>query len=428
VWIGSELEGTYTNKYGVIPFFHCKNLELTGRNYGLSDLEDLIPLNMELNLKNSDVSEIIEYHSAPVTLVFGARIGQLEKGANKVWGGLPKDAKVENLALESDLQASKDYINSIKQAMHEIGGVPEGALGKDLAISNTSGVALQLMLMPLIERIKQKRALTAQCLSQVNKFIIKIGLTEGLIDGDLSKWQKGDRYLKDIYQNEIIFEDNHLLVVEKPPNMLSQSDSTGDADLLSTLKEDLKVRYNKPGEAYLGLVHRLDRPVGGVMVFAKTSKAASRLSEQIRVKSVNKSYFAIVNSIKQDIKDSDKLIHYIKKDVKINKVKIEEYPFSDAKQAVLYYCVVEKQRDLCLVKVELETGRTHQIRAQLAAAGMPLWGDQKYGSGKPGQQLALWSCNLKLQHPVTKEQMSFSTEPPLTLNPWSSFTYRSFHG
>jgi hypothetical protein len=208
VWTGSELEGTYKNKYGVIPFFHCKNLELTGRNYGLSDLEDLIPLNMELNLKNSDVSEIIEYHSAPVTLVFGARIGQLEKGANKVWGGLPKDAKVENLALEGDLQASKDYINSIKQAMHEIGGVPEGALGKDLAISNTSGVALQLMMMPLIERVRQKKSLTAQCLSQVNKLIIKIGLVEGLIDEDLTQWQKGDRYAKDLYQNEIIFEDN----------------------------------------------------------------------------------------------------------------------------------------------------------------------------------------------------------------------------
>ena len=208
VYRGTKLVETYKNKYGVIPFFHCKNLELVGRNFGISDLEDLIPLNMELNLKSSDVSEIIEYHSAPVTLVYGARVGQLEKGANKVWGGLPKDAKVENLTLDSDLQASKDYIASVKMAMHEIGGVPEGALGKDLAISNTSGVALQLMMMPLIERIEQKRALTKECLEKVNKLIIKIGLEEGIIDADLSKWKKGDRYAKDIYQNEIIFEDN----------------------------------------------------------------------------------------------------------------------------------------------------------------------------------------------------------------------------
>lgn len=151
---------------------------------------------MELNLKSSDVSEIIEYHSAPVTLVYGARVGQLEKGANKVWGGLPKDAKVENLTLDSDLQASKDYIASVKTAMHEIGGVPEGALGKDLAISNTSGVALQLMMMPLIERIEQKRALTKECLEKVNKLIIKIGLDEGLIDADLSKWKKETDMLK----------------------------------------------------------------------------------------------------------------------------------------------------------------------------------------------------------------------------------------
>lgn len=208
IYKGTELTGRYKNKYGVIPFFHCKNLELTGRNFGLSDLEDLIPLNMELNLKSSDISEIIEYHSAPVTVVYGARIGQLEKGANKVWGGLPKDAKVENLSLNSDLQASKDYITSVKMAMHEIGGVPEGALGKDQAISNTSGVALQLTMLPLIERIEQKRAITSRCLQLINKLIIKIGLVEGLIDSDLSKWKNGDRYAKDLYQNEIIFEDN----------------------------------------------------------------------------------------------------------------------------------------------------------------------------------------------------------------------------
>lgn len=208
VYYGKDLAGTYVNKYGIIPFFHCKNLPLAGRNTGASDLDDLIPLNVELNLKSSDVSEIIDYHSAPVTVVYGARIGQLEKGANKVWGGLPKDGKVENLELRGDLSASTNYIKDLKQAMHEIAGIPVGALGQESAISNTSGVALQVTMLPLIEKVQQKRALTAQCLSEVNKFIIKIGLEEGLIDADLTKWKKDDKYLKDIYQNEIIFEEN----------------------------------------------------------------------------------------------------------------------------------------------------------------------------------------------------------------------------
>lgn len=208
VFRGKDLVGTYKNKYGVIPFFHSKNLPLAGRNSGASDLDDIIPLNMELNLKSSDVSEIIDYHSAPVTVVYGARIGQLEKGANKVWGGLPKDGKVENLELSGDLSASTGYIDDLKRAMHEIGGIPEGALGSEQSISNTSGVALQVTMMPLIEKVQQKRALTAECIREINKYIIKIGLEEGLIDTDLTKWEKGDRYAKDIYQNEVIFEEN----------------------------------------------------------------------------------------------------------------------------------------------------------------------------------------------------------------------------
>lgn len=207
VWMGNDKIGAYKNKYGVIPFFHNKNLTVAGRNTGLSDLDDLIPLNVELNLKSSDVSEIIDYHSAPVTCVFGARVGQLEKGANKVWGGLPKDAKVENLGLEGDLSASTNYVNDLKGTMHEVGGIPIGALGSDTAISNTSGVALQITYQPLIDKVNQKKSLTSACLKNINKFIIKIGLKEGLIKGDLSKWKKGDTYAKDIYQNEIIYED-----------------------------------------------------------------------------------------------------------------------------------------------------------------------------------------------------------------------------
>ena len=199
---------TYVNKYGIIPFFQCKNFPQVGRSFGVSDLDDVIPLNMELNLKSSDISEIIEYHSAPTTVVFGAKLGQLEKGANKMWGGLPTDARVENLELRGDLTASKEYLDSTKRAMHEVGNMPEGALGAQQAISNTSGVALQITMLPLIDRTVVKRALTGKFITEINKFIIKIGLTEGLIEVDLDKWRSGDTYAKDVYYNEAIFEDN----------------------------------------------------------------------------------------------------------------------------------------------------------------------------------------------------------------------------
>lgn len=198
----------FDNKYKIIPFFHCKNFPVVGQSGGVSDIEDVIPLNMELNLKSSDISEIIEYHSAPVTVVYGARIGQLEKGANKVWGGLPTDAKVENLELKGDLQVAKNYLDDTKTAMHEVGNMPEGALGTQQAISNTSGVALQITMLPLIDRVQIKKSLSGKCLKEINKFIIKIGLTEGLLDEDLDKWKNGDKYSKDIYYNDIIFEEN----------------------------------------------------------------------------------------------------------------------------------------------------------------------------------------------------------------------------
>ena len=170
------------NPYNMIPYVQIKNLAVAGRTRGLSDLDDLIPLNMELNMKKSDCSEIIDYHSAPITLVYGAKIGNLEKGANKVWGGLPKDSKVENLSLSGDLLASQSYISDTKTAMCEIGGVPETALGGASAISNTSGVALQYMNAPLIDKTKTKRNLTKNGLQKVNKLILLISLMEGLIE------------------------------------------------------------------------------------------------------------------------------------------------------------------------------------------------------------------------------------------------------
>lgn len=200
IWEGKELITRVKNKYNDIPFIQIKNFPLVGRTEGMSDLEDIIPLNMELNLKSSDVSEIIDYHSAPITIVYGAKIGDIEKGANKVWG-FPKDAKVENLQLTGDLVASVSYIERLRQSMFEVGGIPEGALGGTQAISNTSGVALQFVNMPLIERTRIKRMLSAEGLQKINKLILYISLVEGIIKkpDDVSNF--------DFFYNEILFPD-----------------------------------------------------------------------------------------------------------------------------------------------------------------------------------------------------------------------------
>lgn len=171
----------FPNKYGVIPFVKTNNLDIAGRTEGMSDLEDLIPLNIAYNQNESHISEIIDYHSAPVTLIYGAKIGQLEKGANKLWGGLPKDARVENLEMSSDLASSREHIDDIKLAMCEIGGMPETTLGGAQAVSNTSGVALQYMNLPLIDRTKMKRNNTEDGLERINEMIILVSLFEGLI-------------------------------------------------------------------------------------------------------------------------------------------------------------------------------------------------------------------------------------------------------
>ena len=178
-----------------------KNFPVAGRTRGVGDIDDIIPLNVELNTKKSDVSEVIDYHSAPITLVYGAKIGNLEKGANKVWGGLPKDSKVENLGLSGDLIASQNYIKETKTAMCEIAGIPETVLGGASAISNTSGVALQYMNLPLIERTNIKRAATAEGLQRVNKMIIYISYIEGLIN------KPDEMSIKDFISNEVEMPD-----------------------------------------------------------------------------------------------------------------------------------------------------------------------------------------------------------------------------
>lgn len=191
------------NKYKLIPFVLVPNFPMSGKpcTEAQSDLEDLIPLNIELNAKTSDVSEIIDYYSAPITIMYGAKVSSLEKGANKLWGGLPKDARVQNLELQGDLVASNNYRQDLKTAMHEIGGVPEGALGGRQAISNTSSVALHIANAPIIERVRVKRGYTATAIQQVNKIILFMALQEKLI-----KKPEGVSN-KDFYCTEITFPD-----------------------------------------------------------------------------------------------------------------------------------------------------------------------------------------------------------------------------
>lgn len=209
----------------------------------------------------------------------------------------------------------------------------------------------------------------------------------------------------------ILYEDNHLLVVVKPPGIPSQEDETGDPDMLTLLKQDLKERYNKPGNVFLGLVHRLDRPVGGVMLFAKTSKSASRLSESVRSRSFGKTYVCVVQG--QPAASQATLKHYIRKDNKRNQVTVYDKPGTDAKEAILSYEVAATSGKHSLVAVRLHTGRPHQIRAQMSHIGCPLIGDLKYGGAKAAgvTDIALWSTSISVQHPVTREPLRFTSVP-----------------
>jgi len=204
----------------------------------------------------------------------------------------------------------------------------------------------------------------------------------------------------------ILYEDNHLLVVEKKPNIPVQLDDSNDEDLLPILKKYLKEKYQKPGNVYLGLVHRLDRPVGGVMVFAKTCKASSRLSKQIRNQVFEKEYFAVLegNIVQEKGILKDKLL----KNSKTNTTKVDK----NGKEAVLEYELVSSKNNLSLVKVNLITGRSHQIRVQFSSRGYPLYGDQRYNKNAKKVQIALYATKLAFYHPITNEKLTFEIKIP----------------
>ena len=211
------------------------------------------------------------------------------------------------------------------------------------------------------------------------------------------------------FEIPVLYLDNHLLAAVKPCNMPVQADSSGDLDLLTALKKYIGEKFNKPGAVYLGLVHRLDRPVGGVMVFARTSKAAERLSRDFAGHDLEKRYLAVV---KGDLTAPTELDDYLVKDEKTGMVRVCGPETAGAKQARLRTSPVARRNGTTLTSVELFTGRAHQIRVQHKNAGFPLWGDARYGGGKPGEQIALWAYRLMVTHPTQKVPVALRVLPP----------------
>lgn len=209
---------------------------------------------------------------------------------------------------------------------------------------------------------------------------------------------------------KVLYEDNHLIAVYKPAGILVQEDKTGDPSLLDQVKYYLKNKYHKPGNVYLGLIHRLDRPVSGIILFAKTSKGASRLSEQFREHEVEKVYHALVVGKPKESKMT--LVHYLVKDKVINKTSAHESDTAEAQEAVLHYEVVKSNNKYSLLKIKLGTGRSHQIRAQLAAIGCPIVGDVKYGGEDTGEQLYLMATSLKFKKATEDEGVELNLNVP----------------
>ena len=211
---------------------------------------------------------------------------------------------------------------------------------------------------------------------------------------------------------QVLYEDNHLIIVNKRAGDIVQGDKTGDKPLSEITKEYIKEKYNKPGNVFLGVVHRLDRPTTGVVVFARTSKALSRLNKMFQSKEVQKTYWAIVkNQLKQD---RDTLIHWLRKNPKNNKSTAFENEIQNSKRAVLHYDVIKKLDNYFLIEINLETGRHHQIRCQLSKVGSPIKGDLKYGFDRSNKDASihLHARNISLTHPVTKKKILITAPLP----------------
>ena len=214
--------------------------------------------------------------------------------------------------------------------------------------------------------------------------------------------------MEKLLESNIIYEDNHVIVVNKPINIPVQEDSSKDIDLLTLIKNYLKVKYNKPGNVYLGLVHRLDRPVGGIMVFAKTSKAASRLSEEVRTNKINKTYYAVIHG---KVNNKGHFEDYLYKDNKTNISYVVDK--TKGKLAILDYELIDYKDNLSLVRINLITGRSHQIRVQFSSRGYPLVGDQRYNKNPiKNVGIALFPKKLEFIHPTKKEYLSFEINLP----------------
>ena len=224
---------------------------------------------------------------------------------------------------------------------------------------------------------------------------------------------------------DIIFEDNHIIIVQKPAGMPTQGDESGDTSLFELVQQYIKKKYNKPGDVYLGLVHRVDRPVSGLVMFARTSKAASRLSEMFRERTIEKTYLAIVDT--QPLILEDTITNYIWKDKEANKAYCYNKEKSGSKKAVLDYKQVQAVGGNFLLEVKPHTGRSHQIRAQLASIGCPIIGDNKYGSSitLEDRSVCLLARRLKFIHPVKKTPLEVVSKTP-TGRFWQKFTYQGF--
>lgn len=209
-----------------------------------------------------------------------------------------------------------------------------------------------------------------------------------------------------------VYEDNHIIVVNKKPGEIVQGDNTGDTPLSEIIKAYIKEKYNKPGNVFCGVVHRIDRPVGGLVIFAKTSKALTRLNDMLRKGEIHKTYWALVEGKPE--KDSDTLKNYLVSDGRMNKTFIAKEGAPDAKESILQYTTVAKGDRYTLLEINLLTGRKHQIRAQLSAIGHPIKGDLKYGARRsnPDGGISLLARKIDFIHPVSKQQISLEAPLP----------------